>query len=114
MLYLTSHNPVSSFDFISTMDFGDLVTKKCIDLMGFNLHDSEIDVLNEVIKKSKVLEVLLLCNNNLTLANGRFTDALAKNCTLRTLNLHSNQISNEGAKQLATESRLTNLSRVSI
>ena len=107
MLYLTSHNPVSSFDFISTMDFDDLVTKKCIDIMGFNLHDSEIDVLNEVIKKSKVLEVLLL-------ANGRFTDALAKNCTLRTLNLHSNQISNEGAKQLATESRLTNLSRVSI
>ena len=71
-----------------------------------NHHDGlqssyETEVLTEVLQQSTVLQTLLLCNNNLTFANGRFIKALAHNKTLLTLNVSSNQISNEAAKLFA-------------
>ena len=46
-----------------------------------------LDGLIKVIQESKVLEELDLSDNGITLADGKFTDALAKNKTLRVLNL---------------------------
>ncbi|KAL7524032.1 hypothetical protein ACHAWF_000790, partial [Thalassiosira exigua] len=40
--------------------------------------------------------------NSITLAEGQFVDALAKNQSLRLLNLSRNKIGDEGAKRLAT------------
>ena len=65
------------------------------------LHDGDLEVLTKVLQQSTVLQTLLLCKNNLTFTNGRFIKALAHNKTLLTLNVSSNQISNEAAKLFA-------------
>ena len=57
------------------------------------------------MQKSEVLAVLDLRDNHITLADGKFTNALATNQTLKKLTLDSNKIWNkvggEGAKHLA-------------
>mmetsp|Transcript_23126 Transcript_23126/g.49951 ORF Transcript_23126/g.49951 Transcript_23126/m.49951 type:complete len:309 (+) Transcript_23126:102-1028(+) len=83
------------------MKFADLVNKKIIDLSQKGLCDDNLDVLTKVLKKSKVLESLYLRDNQITLADGKFADALANNRTLRYLGLQSNKVGAEGAKRLA-------------
>ena len=83
------------------MKFDDLVTKKDIYLLGKHLRDEDLDVLVDVLQKSDVLEELSLINNQLTLADGKFTDALANNRSLKILWLDMNKIGDEGAKRLA-------------
>mmetsp|Transcript_5346 Transcript_5346/g.9457 ORF Transcript_5346/g.9457 Transcript_5346/m.9457 type:complete len:291 (+) Transcript_5346:119-991(+) len=85
------------------MNFDDLVKRERIYLDDKDLHDgdSDIEVLIRVLQESEVLEVLLLCSNQITLSDGTFTDALAQNHTLRVLNLYNNKIGVEGATRLA-------------
>ncbi|KAL9185900.1 hypothetical protein ACHAXT_003677 [Thalassiosira profunda] len=83
------------------MDFDYLVQQKSINLLGKNLYDGDLDVLVKVLRESKVLEELWLDHNRITLADGKLTDALAENRTLRRLDLNSNATGNEGAKRLS-------------
>jgi len=83
------------------MDFDSLVQKKKINLSGQSLGDGDLDVLVQVLQKSKVLVDLNLMLNQITLADAKFTDALAENRTLKTLSLYNNQIGKKGAKLLA-------------
>ena len=93
---------------ISMMDFNHLMKQRCIDLINMKLHDGDLEVLTKVLQQSTVLQTLLLCKNNLTFANGRFIKALAHNKTLLTLNVSSNQISNEAAKLFADALKVLN------
>ena len=83
------------------LDLDQLIKKKKITLVGKGLSDSDIDVLAEVLQKSDVVEEINLMCNNITLAEGPFTDALAKSKTLKVLSLYSNQIGALGATRLA-------------
>ena len=83
------------------MNFDDLVTEKTIQLWYRRLHDEDLDVLVDVLRKSKVLEELHLRDNQLTLVDGKFTDALAHNITLKYLYFYYNKIGAAGAKRLA-------------
>ena len=98
---ISSNNLLVIYQLRNIMNFYDLVTKKTIDLWGKRLRDEELDVVIEVIRKSEVLEELGLIFNQLTLADGKFTDALAHNNTLNKLSLTFNNIGAEGAKRLA-------------
>ena len=65
--------------------------------------DEEIEsVLSEVLRESQVLEILSLRDNQITLANGKLTAALAAPAfqTLRELDLGDNQIGPVGAEKL--------------
>ena len=89
-----------------SMKFHGLVTEKVIRLgyknrKAIDFRDKDLDVLVEVLQKSDVLEELHLYGNRLTLADGKFTHALANNNTLRWLFLNDNKIGIEGAKRLA-------------
>jgi len=54
-----------------------------------------------VIEQSTVLEELDLGDNKLTLSDGKFANAIAKNKTLKEISVYNNRISIEGAKHLA-------------
>lgn len=82
------------------MKFDRLVKQKQINLGDQGLRDGDLDVLVKVLQKSKVLEQLSLYGNQITLADGKFTNALANNHTLRKLYLYNNKIGPEGAKKL--------------
>ncbi|KAL7547936.1 hypothetical protein ACHAWF_011206, partial [Thalassiosira exigua] len=69
----------------SYMDFDSLVQLKGIYLGNKDLRDGDLIVLIEVLRKSKVLKKLSLCKNSITLAEGQFADALAKDQSLRYL-----------------------------
>lgn len=69
--------------------------------MGKNLRDENLAVLIDVLDKSEVLEDLNLMCNQLTLADGKFAAAIAKNRTIKVLSLYQNSIGPEGAKHLA-------------
>ena len=69
------------------MNFADLVTQQFINLGGKGLRDSDLDVLIKVLQKSTVHEELWLDDNQITLADNKFTNALARNRTLRVLYL---------------------------
>mmetsp|Transcript_1067 Transcript_1067/g.1866 ORF Transcript_1067/g.1866 Transcript_1067/m.1866 type:complete len:277 (+) Transcript_1067:65-895(+) len=85
------------------MNYDTLVNKERIYLINKKLHDGDAShvVLTKVVRETEVLEVLLLCSNRITLADGTFTNALSHNKTLRVLNLYNNKIGIEGAKRLA-------------
>ncbi|KAL7545765.1 hypothetical protein ACHAWF_011275 [Thalassiosira exigua] len=85
----------------SYMDFDSLVQQKEINLNLKKLCDADLVVLAKVLRKSKVLKILFLYQNSITLAEGQFIDALAKNQSLRTLYLERNKIGDEGANRLA-------------
>ena len=72
-----------------------------IHLSNKRLHDDDLDILIKVIEESTVLEELYLNYNELTLADGNLTNAIANNTTLRKLSLFDNDISSEGIKHLA-------------
>ncbi|KAL7547233.1 hypothetical protein ACHAWF_010564, partial [Thalassiosira exigua] len=67
------------------MDFDSLVQQKEIHLGNKDLRDGDLIVLSKVLQKSKVLENLWLWRNSITLVEGQFVDALAKNQSLRKL-----------------------------
>lgn len=84
---------------LRTMAFDSLVNKKKIVLTCKNLHDGDIEVLAEVLEKSTVVEEMNLMMNQITLSDDTFTDALARNKSLKVLNLYENKI---GAEVCAT------------
>ena len=92
----------------SIMKIDDLVRKEDIDLEYKNLRDKDLDVLVDVLRKSKVLEELDLYKNQLTLADGKFTDALANKNTLKSLDLSCNHIGAEGVERLADALKVNN------
>ena len=83
------------------LDFKKLVKQKGIDLYNKGLHDDDLDVLYQVIGKSKVLKELNLGGNKLTLVDGKLANAIAKNKKLEVLHLDRNNIGPRGIKQLA-------------
>lgn len=83
------------------MEFDKLINKKEIVFHTANLRDEDLGVLAKVVQKTQVLETLNLSCNNLTLADGRFTFALALNSTIKVLYLSQNKIGPDGANQLS-------------
>jgi len=81
------------------MEFDSLVNKKKIVLTCKNLQDGDIKVLAEVLEKSTAVEEMNLMMNQITLSDDKFTDALARNKSLKVLNLYGNKI---GAEVCAT------------
>jgi hypothetical protein len=81
------------------MKFDSLVNKKKIVLTCKNLQDGDIEVLAEVLEKSTAVEEINLMLNQITLSDDKFTDALARNKSLKILNLYDNKI---GVKVCAT------------
>ena len=87
-----------------------LIKKKYINLGYKGLSDNDLDdVLCHVIKESSVLYELGLHDNNITLADGKLANAIAKNTTLKRLHLNSNSnnIGTKGVKQLANALKRT-------
>ena len=84
------------------MIFDNLTEKEEIHLRTKDLRNEDLDVVTKVLQKSDVLKKIDLWNNWIALVDGKFTDALANNHTLRILDLTCNDISAEGTKRLAT------------
>ena len=90
-----------------------LVKKKRINLILKGLcDDNDLDILYKVIGESTVLEALSLSNNQLTLSDGKLANAIAKNTTLKELNLRRNKINLKGIEQLADALKENNKSIV--
>ncbi len=83
------------------MDVAHLMKQRVIKLSTKYLTGEKLDALIEVLLKSTVLEKLHLLYCNINLADGKFTNALAENKSLRVLDLIGNKIGVEGAKRLA-------------
>ena len=81
-------------------DLDKFVNQKEIHLYNEGLNDDDLDVLYKVIDQSAVLEELDLGYNELTLADGNLTNAIAKNTTLKVLFLNDNNISPRGVQHL--------------
>jgi len=85
----------------SDFDFDKLVKKETINLKGKGLSDDDLDVLIQVIEQSTVLVALSLSDNQLTLSDGKLANAIAKNKSIKRLDLFNNKISHQGIKHLA-------------
>ena len=83
------------------LDFDDLVRREEIDLYSKGLVDDDLDVLYQVIEQSTVLEKLDVGVNHLTLADGKFANAIGKNTTIKRLWLTDNNINVQGTRHLA-------------
>ncbi|KAL7553264.1 hypothetical protein ACHAWF_016519 [Thalassiosira exigua] len=83
------------------MDFDSLAHKKRIQLVDKGLKDADMDMLVRILSESTSMLALILGKNQITLADGAFCRALATNRTLLVLNLHCNNIGDEGIKHLA-------------
>ena len=86
------------------LELDELVKQDVINLSyKYSLSNDDLDVLCPAIEKSTVLHTLKLGlgDNKLTLADGKLANAIAKNTTLKVLDLHNNKIVPEGMKQLA-------------
>ena len=70
------------------------------------MRDDNLCVLTEVLQKSKALEQLFFDENQITLADEKFVDALANNYTLWVLDLDHNMIGAERAKRVAGALRI--------
>ena len=84
-----------------TLHFNELINQKKIDLENTGLVDDDLEVIYKVIEQSTDLEELRLMDNELTLANGKLATAIAKNTTIKVLDLQHNNISYQGIKLLA-------------
>ena len=92
------------------LNFDVLVKQKFINLSDGGLFDGDLDhVLYQVIEQSTVLEDLWLEGNNLTLADGKLANAIAKNTTLKKLYIYNNNIGPEGIKLLADALKKNNM-----
>ncbi|KAL3816957.1 hypothetical protein ACHAXA_001785 [Cyclostephanos tholiformis] len=95
------------------MNFDQLINRRCIDLSFNGLHDGNVDVLIDVIRKTEVLHSLNLWGNRLSLEGNegdddrsKLADAIARNSTIRVLSLGSNDIGASGGKRLAEALRV--------
>ena len=70
-----------------TLNYSSLSTQEVVDLCGKKLKYDEVKLIIKVLKKSKgkVIKTLKMSNNQLTLENTEFTNALATNDTLQNL-----------------------------
>ena len=84
---------------------------KCINGSNKDLKDEDLDELIKEINTSTVLREIKLSNNLITLADGRFTAALASNTSLQKINLHGNTIGDEGVRSLASALKVNNTLR---
>ena len=86
-----------------TLKYSSLSTQEVVDLCGKKLKYDEVKLIIKVLKKSKgkVIKTLKMSNNQLTLENTEFTNALATNDTLQNLWLRNNNIGSIGANNLA-------------
>ena len=98
------------------LNFDKLVTEETINLYGKGLHGEDLEVIVKVLRdKDAAVKGLWLRNNNITLADGKFTDALANNKTLEELYLSRNNIGAEGVKCLAAALKVnTTLERLEL
>ena len=85
----------------TNLNHTELIKQKIIDLGDIDLIDDDLDEVIKTIEQNTVLEKLGLGDNKLTLADGKLANAIAKNTTLKVLDLHNNKILPEGMKQLA-------------
>ena len=84
------------------LNFDELVKQEIIDLSGKSLDDEDLEVIIKVLHdKNSAVKKLYLIGNGITLADGKFTDALANNNTVEEIHLINNKIGAEGAKCLA-------------
>jgi len=79
---------------------------KCINRSHKNLRDEDLDEIIKEMETSAVLMELNLNRNQITLADGKFTAALASNTSLQKINLHGNTIGDEGVRSLASALKL--------
>ena len=87
---------------MNNFTFDELVNQKIIHLRGKGLHDEDLEVIIKVLRdKDAAVKKLYLSGNNITLGDGKFTDALSNNKTIEELSLSHNNIGAEGAKCLA-------------
>jgi len=89
-------------------NYAELIKQKIINLGDIDLVDDDLDEVIKTIEQSTVLEELVLGDNELTLADGKFAHAIAKNKTIKRLYLWSNNIGVEGAKHLANALKKNN------
>ena len=84
-------------------------------LQVFPWQDENLDEIIKELETSTVLREVYLSNNQITLADGRFTAALASNTSLRTIRLHSNKIGDEGVQSLCAALKVnTTLTRINL
>ena len=84
------------------LNFDELVKQEIIDLSGKSLDDEDLEVIIKVLHdKNSAVKKLYLIGNGITLADGKFTDALANNNTVEEIHLINNKIGAEGASNLA-------------
>jgi hypothetical protein len=84
---------------------------KCINRSHKNLQDEDLDEIIKEMETSTVLMEVKLQKNRITLANGRFTTALASNTSLLKINLQCNKIGDEGAWSLCAALKVNNTLR---
>lgn len=90
------------------LELDELVKQDVIFLGNEGLKDDDLDVLITVIGQSTVLEKLYLYSNKLTLADGKLAAAIAKNKTLKVLDLRENNIGPDEVKYLAAALKTNN------
>jgi Ran GTPase-activating protein (RanGAP) involved in mRNA processing and transport len=76
-----------------------------------NLRDEDLDEIIKEMETSTVLMEVKLQKNRITLADGRFTTALASNTSLQKISLPDNNISDEGVRRLAGSLKVNNTLR---
>lgn len=74
------------------MDFDSLINKKEIVFHTAGLGDKDLGVLCDVIRKTQVLESLILSCNHITLDNGKLALAISYNDTIKVMYLSQNKI----------------------
>ena len=82
------------------LNYSSLSKQEVVDLCGKKLKYDDIKVISKLLKKSKVL-TLKISDNQLTLEDTEFTNALGTNDTLQSLWLRNNNIGSIGANNLA-------------
>lgn len=83
------------------LKYAALVKQKEIDLSRETLKDTDIGILCEAVAHTRVLDTLKLSSAELTFADGRLANALARSKTLQRLWLRNNRVGDEGARALA-------------
>lgn len=83
------------------LNYSSLSKQEVVDLCGKKLKHDDIKVISKVLKKSKLIETLKMSNNQLTLEDTEFTNALGTNDTVQNLWLRNNNIGSTGANNLA-------------
>lgn len=83
------------------LNYSSLSKQEVVDLCGKKLKHDDIKVISKLLKKSKAIQTLKMSNNQLTLEDTEFTNALGTNNTLQNLWLRNNNIGSTGANNLA-------------